>query len=56
LSTNWTDDAVTFWLKVALTAELTATPVAPGLGIVEDTLGAAGAAAVVKLQLYGDMV
>jgi hypothetical protein len=53
---NVTDDAVTVWLKVALGVTLTATPVAPEAGEVELTVGAGGAATVVKLQEYGAMV
>jgi hypothetical protein len=53
VTTNWIDDADTFWLKVALTVAVTATPVAPGPGLEEDTFGAGGAAAVVKLHVYG---
>jgi hypothetical protein len=56
LSVNVTEDAVTVWLKVALGVTLAATPVAPEAGEVELTVGAGGAATVVKLHEYGAMV
>jgi hypothetical protein len=53
LSTNWTDDGATSWLKVADTDAVGDTPVAPDGGLVEETAGAGGAAKVVKLHVYG---
>jgi hypothetical protein len=50
LSVNVTEDGVTAWLNVALGATDTATPVALEAGDVDETAGAAGADAVVKLQ------
>jgi hypothetical protein len=50
LTTNWMDEEATSWLNVALMGDVTATPVAPGPGIEEVTLGAGGALAVVKLH------
>jgi hypothetical protein len=44
------DEGVTFWLNVALTAEVAGAPVAPAAGLVDETLGGGGAAAVVKLH------
>lgn len=54
LSVNVTDEPVTAWLKVALGVTLMATPVAFEAGEVELTAGAGGAAAVVKLHVYGE--
>jgi hypothetical protein len=56
VTANWIDDGDTSWLKVAFTVAVTATPVAPGAGLDEDTFGAGGTAAVVKLQLYGEAI